>query len=240
MKVSLEVRPMSEELLRRCLSVPDLTDTSNGVHAINLALDKIIAAVGDLNWPTCGVHRSDPIVSIEDNFDRLLFPKDNLSRSSVYSRYVSYTHMLRTHTSSMIPGLLDAGVSQDTGYICPGICYRRDVVDRKHCGEPHQVDVWRIKQGEPRLGRPELLELIHGVVNGLMPGIKYRYNEVIHPYTLRGLEVEVWHKGGLARGSRVRGGASRGALSVRSWQRVLGSGHGHRSRPHRDDAQGHR
>lgn len=26
----------------------------------------------------------------------------------------------------------------------PGICYRRDVVDKRHVGEPHQMYVWLI------------------------------------------------------------------------------------------------
>ena len=79
----------------------------------------------------------------------------------------------------------------DRTVVIPGICYRRDIVDRTHCGEPHQMDVWRVKRGEPRLGRQELIGLIETVIKGAIPGYQYRVNEVMHPYTLHGLEVEI-------------------------------------------------
>jgi phenylalanyl-tRNA synthetase alpha chain len=84
---------------------------------------------------------------------------------------------------------------QDEIVLCPGICYRRDVVDRTHTGEPHQLDIWRIKRGEPRLQRPQLIELIETLIQSLIPGTRYRANETIHPYTVNGLEVEILVKG---------------------------------------------
>ena len=32
----------------------------------------------------------------------------------------------------------------------PGVCYRRDAIDRHHVGEPHQLDLWRIRRPAPR------------------------------------------------------------------------------------------
>jgi phenylalanyl-tRNA synthetase alpha chain len=73
--------------------------------------------------------------------------------------------------------------------VCPGLVYRRDVVDRLHVGEPHQVDLWIARQG--RLRRAHLREMIAAVVETVVPGQAYRCNETIHPYTMNGLEVEV-------------------------------------------------
>jgi len=79
--------------------------------------------------------------------------------------------------------------------LCPGICYRRDIVDKTHTGEPHQLDIWRIKRDEPWLRRPQLIELIEILIQSLLPGTQYRANETTHPYTINGLEVEILVKG---------------------------------------------
>jgi phenylalanyl-tRNA synthetase alpha chain len=72
----------------------------------------------------------------------------------------------------------------------PGICYRRDVVDKRHVGEPHQMDVWTISDRQI-LGRTELVNLIQTILNAILPGVPYRLNETSHPYTRKGVEVEV-------------------------------------------------
>lgn len=186
---------MSEEKRGRSLSVTDLTDPQNGVHAINLVVQRVIDCLNAVDgWPDVDIQRMSPVTSVANNFDRLLFPKDNLGRSSTYTRYVSADEVLRTHTSAMIPDIFKAiapSKPKDYLVVAPGICYRRDVIDRTHCGEPHQVDVWRVRKGKPRLEREALIELIETIVKGLMPGHEYRANEVTHPYTLNGLEVEV-------------------------------------------------
>ena len=97
--------------------------------------------------------------------------------------------MLRTHTTAAIPALL-AETESDRLIVCSGMVYRRDVVDRLHVGEPHQMDLWIARQR--RLRRADLLEMIAVVVETMLPGHAYRCNETIHPYTMNGLEVEVW------------------------------------------------
>lgn len=186
---------MSPERLKASLAIPDLTDPKNGIHAINIvvgnirqALEKSYAGV------TVEEARSNPEVPVKENFDDLLFPTDNTGRSSRYTRYVTNDIVLRTHTSAAIPSWLkraaQAGI-EDTIVVLPGMCYRRDVVDKIHCGEPHQMDVWRIKRGSPRLDRSHLIHLIETILGCVVPGYNYRVNEVEHPYTMRGLEVEI-------------------------------------------------
>lgn len=189
---------MSPEQLAKSLAIPDLSDPANGIHAINLMFEKfriyLDGKAGLNGWPALEVRRSNPITSIANNFDRLLFPENNAGRSSVYTRHVSEQSVLRTHTSCMIPDILEelpARGIEDYLVLCPGICYRRDVVDKIHCGEPHQLDIWRIHKGEPRLERKDLIKLIEAVIDCAIPGCKYRANEVIHPYTINGLEVEI-------------------------------------------------
>jgi phenylalanyl-tRNA synthetase alpha chain len=149
---------------------------------------EVIAAVARWSGLAADIVRRPPIVAIADNYDRLFYEPDAVARSAQYSHYVDDKHMLRTHTTAGVPPLL-AETRSDRLIVCPGLVYRRDVVDRLHVGEPHQVDLWIARQG--RLRRGHLLEMIAGVVETVLPGHAYRCNETIHPYTMNGLEVEV-------------------------------------------------
>jgi len=101
--------------------------------------------------------RKSAVVPITDNYDRLFYEPDAIARSARYSHYVDGTHMLRTHTTAGIPAAL-AETENDRLIACPGLVYRRDVVDRLHVGEPHQTDFWIVRQA--RLRRADLLEMI--------------------------------------------------------------------------------
>jgi phenylalanyl-tRNA synthetase alpha chain len=134
------------------------------------------------------VIRRSPVVLTTDNYDRLFYEPDAIARSARYSHYIDEKRMLRTHTTAGIPALL-AETESDRLIVCPGLVYRRDVVDRLHVGEPHQTDFWIARQA--RLRRADLLEMIGVVVETMLPDRAYRCNETIHPYTMNGLEVEV-------------------------------------------------
>src|SRR5215470_112348 len=132
--------------------------------------------------------RRPPVVPIADNYDRLFYEPTAIARSARYSHYIDEKRMLRTHTTAGIPPLL-AETRRDRLIVCPGLVYRRDVVDRLHVGEPHQTDFWIVRQA--RLHRADLLEMIGTVIGTVLPGRPYRCNETFHPYTVNGLEVEV-------------------------------------------------
>ena len=103
---------MKQEILDKAklaylLAIPDLTDPANSTHAINLILEKMIETLNSRqDWPKCKVFRHDPITTVANNYDRLLFPEDNIGRSSTYTRYVSETEVLRTHSSAIVPKVL--------------------------------------------------------------------------------------------------------------------------------------
>ena len=119
---------MSPERLAASLAILDLTDPKNGIHVINLAIDKIRRCLGSKEgWPKPEIKRSSPITSVARNYDRLRFPADNPGRSPRYTRYISENSILRTHTSEMVPDILDGlrGKNiEDHLIMCPGICYR--------------------------------------------------------------------------------------------------------------------
>jgi phenylalanyl-tRNA synthetase alpha chain len=139
------------------------------------------------------LHRAHPVVSVADNYDRLHYPEGGAARDARYTRYVDAGTLLRTQTSAVIPPLLRtlaAAPPRDALLVCPGLVYRRDAIDRLHTGEPHQVDLWRIREGEP-LGRADLKRMIALVAGALLPGAEVRCLDASHPYTVGGLQIDV-------------------------------------------------
>jgi phenylalanyl-tRNA synthetase alpha chain len=64
------------------------------------------------------------------------------------------------------------------------------VVDRLHVGEPHQLDLWRVRRDAP-LDGDDLDQMIGLVVSAVLPGAAHRSIPATHPYTRDGREVEV-------------------------------------------------
>ncbi|OUL28109.1 hypothetical protein BV378_08065 [Nostoc sp. RF31YmG] len=166
-----------------------MTNPANGIHAINLIVYKIAEVLQASGYPEPTIWRSSPITTIANNYDKLYIPRESLSRSPKYTRYLSDGRLLRTHTTVIMPELLSY-LHGEQLILHPGICYRRDVVDKRHVGEPHQMDVWLISQHQ-QLGREALIQLIAVIINTILPGVSYRLNETSHPYTCNGLEIEV-------------------------------------------------
>ena len=103
--------------------------------------------------------------------------------------------MLRSHTSAMLPSALralgrDPNSEADVLVVAPGITYRRDSIDRLHVGEPHQLDLWRIRRGAS-LRRDDLRAMVTRVVETVLPGVEHVLTDATHPYTLAGWQIDV-------------------------------------------------
>jgi phenylalanyl-tRNA synthetase alpha chain len=186
---------LSADALRRALAVRDLTDPSQGPHAVQLVTDRVVSALAGAWGCPVLVERASPIVSVEDNYDRLHYAAEGAARDARYTRYVSEAVVLRTQTSALVPPLLrrlaeDPGAPGDVLLVCPGVVYRRDAIDRLHSGEPHQVDLWRIRRG-PRLGVGDLAEMIGLVGRAAAPGRAVSVIAAAHPYTVEGRQIDV-------------------------------------------------
>jgi phenylalanyl-tRNA synthetase alpha chain len=184
---------LSAEAVRRALSLRDLTDPASGPHAMQRLVDEVLSALRATWGCEVRLHRQSPIVSIADNYDRLRYPPDGVARDARYTRYLCDSALLRTQTSAMIPPLLRqlaAAPPEDVLLACPGLVYRRDCIDRLHTGEPHQMDLWRVRRGPP-LGVAELRHMVETVVRAALPGRPLRTTPASHPYTTDGLQVDV-------------------------------------------------
>lgn len=168
------------------MSHRDLTDPAAGPHAIQ----HIVAALLD-GWPIpVRPHRADPVVTVEDHYDRLGYPPDAVTRNRRYSRYLDDGRMLRAHTTAHIPALLRSSREPEVLLAVPGMCHRRDVIDRTHVGEPHQLDLWWIRR-DGALGEEDLAGMIRRVVDAVLPGRPVTTPASPHPYTLAGRELYV-------------------------------------------------
>ena len=88
------------------LTIPDLTDSTQGCHALQLIVAQLNEALTAAWGCPSRIWRGDPIVSLADNYDRLGYPPDAITRDRRYTRYVDADHVLRSHTSALVPGAL--------------------------------------------------------------------------------------------------------------------------------------
>jgi phenylalanyl-tRNA synthetase alpha chain len=183
---------LKPDQLARDLAARDLTDTAQGPHAIQLLIDLAVQALTSAWECDLFVARGPRVVALAENYDRLRYPPEAITRDARYTRYVDDEHVLRSHTSAMIPPALRALASDppnDVLVVCPGITYRRDAIDRLHTGTPHQLDLWRISRHP--LGDGDLDEMLGLLADALFPGRQWRWEPRVHPYTLKGRQVDV-------------------------------------------------
>ncbi len=185
------------EAIEKALAVTDLTLDDSPLHAINIILNKVKTRLEAAGFGQMRVIRANPIVSVEDNFDKLLFPYDNAGRASTYTRYTDENHVLRTHTSANVPETFKNfyqefnGDIPDTVFIFVGLVYRRDVIDPKHLDVFHQMDVWTLRKNGTRgpVTDADLLGLVNMIFEAVVPGSQPVIYKAVHPYTLNGVEV---------------------------------------------------
>jgi phenylalanyl-tRNA synthetase alpha chain len=140
--------------------------------------------------------RGRRIAPVADNYDRLGYPAEAITREARYTRYVDAGHLLRSHSSAMIPPALRRLGRQprdDVLLVCPGIVYRRDAIDWQHTGTPHQLDLWRITRRA--MSNTDMDQMIAVLLGALTPGLPHRQQPQTHPYTRHGRQVDICQDG---------------------------------------------
>lgn len=188
---------LSPQALADALRVPDLTQAANGPHALQTLVADATNALINAWGCEANLVRLPAIVAVADNYESLGYSPDAVTRDSRYTRYVDSERMLRSHTSAAIPGALrsigttpPADRVDDQIVVVPGMCYRRDSIDRLHTGTPHQLDIWRIVHGNS-MQPGDLREMVRVLVGALLPGREWRLTSSPHPYTVGGQQVDV-------------------------------------------------
>jgi phenylalanyl-tRNA synthetase alpha chain len=129
----------------------------------------------------------EPYVTVEDNFDKLLIPKDHPARSKSDTYYINEKLVLRTQTSAHQNDHLTEGIDS---FLVTGDVYRKDEIDRSHYPIFHQMEgvIKVYDEVEPKY---ELLRILSGLVEHLFPGCEYRINGDYFPFTDPSFEYEV-------------------------------------------------
>lgn len=192
---------LSDEELAHALAVRDLTDPAQGAHAIQRIVDAVVTELSRDHVPCVQLSRGRPVVPLADNYDALGYPADAVTREARYTRYADRDHVLRSHTSALVPPALRriAAASRpapDVLLVCPGITWRRDSIDWQHTGTPHQLDLWRVSRlPGARLDEAALEAMIGKVVSAALPGAAWRTVPSPHPYTTAGRQIDVLREG---------------------------------------------
>ncbi len=186
---------LTKEQLEQLLSKQDLTEQSN--HCVSIIVDRIRDKLEKKYSIKPSIERGTKIVSAYDNYYALGYDKNEVTLGTRYTKYLNETDMLRTQMSSVIPSLMrNYQKDGDKLWMCPGIVYRRDVRDKTHVGEPHQMDVWYLTS-EPKT-RADLISLVETIISVIedvqKKKIQWRYNETSHNYTDDGIEVEIYYQ----------------------------------------------
>ncbi len=189
---------LTTQQLHQSLSLRDLTDPAQGPHAVQHVLSAVVSAVrAEHPDVVVDVRREHPVVALADNYDDLGYPPDAVTRDARYTRYVDARHVLRSHTTAMVPAALRELAAGEDGrdrlVVAAGMCWRRDSIDRLHTGTPHQLDLWLLRRG--RLPASALTALVGTVAKAAVPGTRWHTPPAAHPYTTRGREILLRHRG---------------------------------------------
>lgn len=189
---------LSHEAIHKALRVADLTEACDPVHAIRLMVKDLMAGLVRLGWPLAQVQKQPRIVPAHECHELLGYDANSGATVSAQTCWIDDHLILRTQTTSAILAGLQAAASRRApGEIlvvaAPGITFRRDVRDRWHCAEPHQMDIWVL--GDPDLSnRRDLLRLVGDVLGVAVPGRAWVHTDCAHPYTEGGIEVSVMNR----------------------------------------------
>ncbi len=134
----------------------------------------------------------NPIVSIENNFDLLLIPKDHAARSQSDTYYVDKDHVLRTHTSAHQNSLM---INGSTSFLVTGDVYRKDEIDSNHYPIFHQMEgvCINLENIDENYLKDDLIKVLKGLCEHLFPGSEVRINSDYFPFTNPSFEMEVLH-----------------------------------------------
>ena len=188
------MKHLTKEQLKKDLEIRDLSDKNQGEHCMQLIMNEVIDALKEYwNCPVT-IYREDPIVTVEDNYDKLKIDKESVLRSEVYTRYVDDNHVLRTMASVMVPRGLQSikdEIKPNRLLACVGLVYRRDQIDRIHSGVHHQMDLWYTS--ETPVSEQDMQDMINIIVKVVTGKEHSEYITIpkVHPYTLDGREIDI-------------------------------------------------
>ncbi|WP_108125014.1 hypothetical protein [Saccharospirillum mangrovi] len=185
---------LTAEQLVAALSLRDLSNPAQGPHAIQLLLDAIQTHLTDTYQAPLQRLPASPLVPVTQNYDALGYPPDGPAREARYSRYLSDDWMLRTQTSALVPTWLQSWPDKTPRrlmLLTHGLVYRRDSIDRLHCAEPHQADIWILLPRSELIDEQRMVRTAIGeLCQAILPDQAISLSRSPHPYTQDGLQLD--------------------------------------------------
>lgn len=188
----MQHEPVSPTRLSALLDLPDLTLRPD--HAIGHMVKGVCAALA--SYPELQHIQGPPIVPALHNYTLLGYPTDAIVQAGTYTQWVDASQILRTQTTSLIlQALIDLACHPTSRtLVAPGMVYRRDVRDKWHCGQPHQMDIWVLMPKQEQ--SPTSLEnLVRSIAQEVIPGVSLDIQKTSHPYTQDGIEISAQWQG---------------------------------------------
>ena len=74
------IQPISAAALHAALTLRDLTDPSQGAHAMQLLIEEIVESLAQAWNCRVLIHRAPAITTVSDNYDRLHYPSEGVAR----------------------------------------------------------------------------------------------------------------------------------------------------------------
>lgn len=181
----MNIQIIDSKTYLQLLAIEDLTDTS---HAISLMASHVQKAISSVypNLPIV-VLKGSKVVNAQHNYNLLGYPDDDITQTNVYTKWVDEHNILRTQTTSLILEYLLKWRENPhpTIVVAPGMVYRRDVRDRWHCANPHQMDVWVLGVESSKDALLSAIRTIGQQCIGQTPNT----HSTSHPYTMSGQEI---------------------------------------------------
>eukprot|EP00834_Sanchytrium_tribonematis_P001072 NODE_23_length_42016_cov_0.755803.p10 type:complete len:433 gc:universal NODE_23_length_42016_cov_0.755803:2011-713(-) len=137
-----------------------------------------------------------PKVTVQQNFDSLLFPKDHVGRSKGDTYYINDNYVLRTHATCHQEDVLKK--YKQAYWICD--TYRKDEIDKTHYPIFHQMDAIKIfessNETEVVADLKQFLEqLMLYLFKNTIPTVKFRWVDAYFPFTAPSFELEAFING---------------------------------------------
>ena len=187
----MNIKTIDPTTLLQLLNIEDLTDAT---HAISLMASEVQKAISSVypHLPTV-VLKGPKVVNAHHNYKLLGYPENDITQSNVYTKWVDEGNILRTQTTSLILEYLVRWRENPhpTVVVAPGMVYRRDVRDRWHCANPHQMDVWVLGV---EASAQTLLHAVQTIAQRCITQNPIVCN-TSHPYTMKGQEISaLWQQ----------------------------------------------
>lgn len=181
----MNIQTIDSKIYLQLLAIEDLTDSP---HAISLMTSRVQKAISSLypHLPIV-VLKGSKVVNAQHNYNLLGYPDDDITQTNVYTKWVDEHNILRTQTTSVILEYLLKWRENPhpTIVVAPGMVYRRDVRDRWHCANPHQMDVWVLGV---EASSNALLSAIRTITEQCIDQTPLTHT-TSHPYTMGGQEI---------------------------------------------------